>query len=261
MPLPFHQIDAFSDRPFAGNPAIVYRLEHWLADEQMQRIAAEHNLAETAFLVREADAWHIRWFTPATEVPLCGHATLASAKVLFEVYGEPGDSLSFTSLSGVLRVRRLGERLELDFPAIPSGPMEAPQELARILGLKPQQVLTNKDSLLVIVASEAQVRSCRPLLAELARLPWQGVIVSAPGDNHDFVSRYFAPAIGIDEDPVTGAAHCALTPYWAARLGRKELSAFQCSARGGELQCRLDGERVRIAGHATLVARGELYLD
>ena len=261
MSLPFHQVDAFSDRPFGGNPAIVYRLEHWLPDQQMQRIAAEHNLAETAFLVREADVWHIRWFTPATEVPLCGHATLASAKVLFEVYGEPGDSLALTCQSGPLTVRRLGERLELDFPAQFATPIEAPKELAALLGVTPQQALASQERLLVIVDSEAQVRACRPILAELARLPWQGVIVSAVGERHDFVSRYFAPAIGIDEDPVTGAAHCVLIPYWAARLGRNELRAYQCSARGGELQCRLEGRRVRIAGHATLVARGELYLD
>jgi PhzF family phenazine biosynthesis protein len=261
MSLSFHQVDAFSERPFAGNPAVVYRLDQWLPEARMQQIAAEHNLAETAFLVREGSAWHIRWFTPATEVPLCGHATLASAKVLFDVYGEPGECLEFVCQSGPLQVRRLGERLELDLPAHSAGPMEAPRDLAKILGLTAREVLTSQDNLLVVVGSEAQVRACRPNLAELARLPWQGVIVTAQGDRHDFVSRYFAPAIGIDEDPVTGAAHCLLIPYWAARLGRDELLAFQCSARGGELHCRAAGRRVRIAGHATLVASGELFAD
>lgn len=258
--LPFHQVDAFSDRPFAGNPAIVYRLDAWLPDTQMQQIAAEHNLAETAFLVREAEAWRIRWFTPDTEVPLCGHATLASARVLFDVYGEAGDCLELVCRSGELRVRRLGERLELDFPALDSEPIQAPLGLAEALGQTPEAVLSGCDSLLVVLADEAAVRGCTPDLKALAALPWLGVIVTARGTDHDVVSRYFAPAIGIDEDPVTGAAHCMLVPYWAGRLGRSELRAFQCSARGGELLCRAEGERVRLAGHAVIVAGGELYL-
>lgn len=258
--LPFHQVDAFSDRPFAGNPAIVYRLDAWLPDARMQQIAAEHNLAETAFVVREGQGWRIRWFTPQEEVPLCGHATLAAARVLFDAYQEPGDCLSLQSQSGELRVRRLGERLELDFPALAGEPITAPAGLAKALGHEPETVLSGRDSLLVVLADETAVRTCAPDLKALAALPWLGVIVTARGTDHDVVSRYFAPAIGVDEDPVTGAAHCMLVPYWAQRLGRAELRAYQCSQRGGELLCRVEGERVRLAGHAVLVSRGELLV-
>lgn len=259
MALEFHQVDAFSDRPFAGNPAMVYRLERWLDDSLMQSIAAEHNLAETAFLVKEGAAWHIRWFTPAAEVPLCGHATLASAFVLFNCYGESGEVIDFTCKSGALRVTRDGERLVLDFPVSSPKPSAHRQEVERVLGT-PVLELWETAELLAVLPSEAAVRACQPDLPALARLPGLGVIVSAPGERHDFVSRYFAPGIGIDEDPVTGSTHCALTPYWAERLGKRELTAFQCSARGGELHCTLDGERVKIAGQAVLVASGRLQI-
>ncbi|WP_137886750.1 PhzF family phenazine biosynthesis protein [Pseudomonas sp. 2FE] len=260
MHLEFHQIDAFSERPFGGNPAMVYRLDAWLADELMQRIAAEHNLAETAFLVQEGAAWHIRWFTPTTEVPLCGHATLAAAHALFELYKEPGERIEFICKSGELRVTREGVRLVLDFPAQVPQPLGEPQELAKALGVEALEVL-GTDKLLVLLDSEQAVRACKPDFAALAKLPWLGVIITAVGERHDFVSRFFAPAIGIDEDPVTGAAHCSLIPYWAQRLGKQELSAYQCSARGGELLCRLEGERVKIAGHSVLVASGRLWLS
>jgi PhzF family phenazine biosynthesis protein len=268
MPLAFHQVDAFTDQPFAGNPAMVYRLDAWLDAALMQRIAAEHNLAETAFVVKEGDAWHIRWFTPTSEVPLCGHATLASAKVLFDLYHEAGDVLQFTCRSGALRVTRQGGWLELDFPVRPVEPVAASlqADVERALGQPAQQVLAlfNADGsvqeLMVVLASEAQVRSFAPDLPALAALPGLGVLITGKGERHDFVSRYFAPAIGIDEDPVTGSTHCMLVPYWAERLERTELSAFQCSARGGELFCRLDGERVKIAGHARHIASGQLML-
>nr|WP_024309308.1 PhzF family phenazine biosynthesis protein [Pseudomonas sp. P818] len=268
MPLEFHQVDAFTDQPFAGNPAMVYRLDAWLDESLMQRIAAEHNLAETAFVVKEGEAWHIRWFTPTSEVPLCGHATLASAKVLFDLYHEAGDLLQFTCLSGALRVTRRGERLELDFPVRPVVPVAASlqAEVERAMDQPAQQVLAllNADGsvqeLMVVLASEAQVRGFIPDLPALAALPGLGVLITGAGERHDFVSRYFAPAIGIDEDPVTGSTHCMLVPYWAERLGHSELSAFQCSARGGELLCRLDGERVKIAGHARHIASGQLML-
>ena len=268
MPLEFHQVDAFTEQPFAGNPAMVYRLDAWLDESLMQRIAAEHNLAETAFVVKEGEAWHIRWFTPTSEVPLCGHATLASAKVLFDLYHEAGDVLQFTCLSGALRVTRRGERLELDFPVRPVVPVAASlqAEVERALDQPAQQVLAllNADGsvqeLMVVLSSEAQVRGFTPDLPALAALPGLGVLITGTGERHDFVSRYFAPAIGIDEDPVTGSTHCMLVPYWAERLGRSELSAFQCSARGGELLCRLDGERVKIAGHARHIASGQLML-
>lgn len=259
MSLEFHQIDAFTDRPFHGNPAVVYRLDAWLDEALMQRIAAEHNQAETAFVVREGAAWRIRWFTPACEVPLCGHATLASAHALFTLYDEPGERLDFVCQSGALAVTREAGRLVLDFPAMTMEPAAMESELATILGQPVQAVRLGKE-LLAVLESEAAVRACTPDLAALARLPGLGVIVTAPGERHDFVSRYFAPGIGIDEDPVTGSTHCGLVPYWAEQLGKTELSAFQCSARGGELHCTLLGERVKIAGHAVLVASGKLFL-
>ena len=232
----------------------------WLADELMQMIATEHNLSETAFVVREGEAWRIRWFTPSVEVALCGHATLAAAHVLFEVYDEPGERLEFISRSGALRVNREDERLVLDFPAQYPSEVGSTVELEQALGLPPVDVLGSTDKLLVLLESEEAVRACRPDFAALARLPWRGVIVTARGLQKDFVSRFFAPAMGVDEDPVTGSAHCSLIPYWAQRLNKLSLTAQQCSARGGELWCRLEGERVSIAGHAVLVASGRIRL-
>ncbi|WP_394561247.1 PhzF family phenazine biosynthesis protein [Aquipseudomonas alcaligenes] len=259
MQLEFHQIDAFTDRPFSGNPAVVYRLDAWLEDELMQRIAAEHNQAETAFTVREGAGWRIRWFTPACEVPLCGHATLATAHALFQLYDEPGERLEFSCMSGALAVSRDGGRLVLDFPAIRLEPVDMAEQVSTILGQRVLAVQGGKE-LLAVLESEQAVRECKPDMAVLAQLPGLGVIVTAPGVQHDFVSRYFAPGIGIDEDPVTGSTHCILAPYWAERLDKTELRAYQCSARGGELHCRLDGARVKIAGQSVLVASGKLYL-
>ncbi|MGG2396518.1 PhzF family phenazine biosynthesis protein [Pseudomonas sp. SH1-B] len=266
MPLEFHQVDAFTDQPFAGNPAIVYRLDTWLDEELMQRIAAEHNLAETAFMVKEGEAWHIRWFTPTSEVPLCGHATLAAAKVLFDIYREPAEALHFTCISGALQVSRLGERLQLDFPVrrAESVTQDLHDQARTALGVELEQVLALRNvdgsvqELMVVLGGERDVRNLQPDLAALATLPGLGVLVTGAGQQHDFVSRYFAPSIGIDEDPVTGSTHCILMPYWVERLGRVTLSAFQCSARGGELLCSLQGERVKIAGHARHIATGQL---
>jgi PhzF family phenazine biosynthesis protein len=265
MQLEFHQVDAFATQPFTGNPAMVYRLGSWLEDTLMQQIAAEHNLAETAFVVKEGAAWHIRWFTPTAEVPLCGHATLASAHVLFEVYGELGDVLDFTCLSGALRVSRAGNKLVLDFPVRRAQSCDLRAEVEQALGLSVESVLALYEGqtiqeLLAILPNEAAVRAYQPDLAAVARLPGLGLLISAPGAEHDFVSRYFAPSIGIDEDPVTGSTHCILTPYWAQRLDKSRLSALQCSARGGELHCELAGERVKIAGQALLIASGRLLL-
>lgn len=259
MHLQFHQIDAFTSRPFSGNPAVVYRLDAWLADSLMQQIAAEHNQAETAFVVREGAGWHIRWFTPTVEIPLCGHATLATAHVLFELYGEPGERLDFRCLSGALSVSREQGRLVLDFPTQRAAEVAVSAELEQALGV-PVLAAQQGNELLAVLESEQAVRDCQPDMKALARLPGLGVIVTAPGLKHDFVSRYFAPGIGIDEDPVTGSTHCLLIPYWAERLGKIELRAYQCSARGGELHCRLQGERVKIAGQAVLVAGGTLFL-
>ncbi|WP_282366267.1 PhzF family phenazine biosynthesis protein [Pseudomonas sp. PS02290] len=261
MQLEFHQVDAFTDRPFSGNPAMVYRLDAWLSDQLMQQIASEHNLSETAFLVREAPAWHIRWFTPTHEVPLCGHATLASAFVLFEKYGEKAEVIHFTGKSGPLSVSRESHRLVLDFPSMPPAEQGVTLDIERALGTAVVDVLSAAE-LLVVLESEQAVRDCKPDFAALARLPWPGVIVTAKGDGerYDFVSRYFAPGIGINEDPVTGSTHCSLIPYWSARLNKFSLTGYQASARGGELFCRLEGDRVKIGGYATLVASGALIL-
>ena len=259
MQLEFHQVDAFSNQPFSGNPAMVYRLDTWLADELMQKIAAEHNLADTAFVVREGQGWHIRWFTPSTEVPLCGHATLASAYVLFEIYREPVERLDFICKSGPLSVSREGRRLWLDFPAIVPSEVGVTLDVERALGVEAVDVLGSNE-LFVVLESEQAVLDCQPDMVALAKLPWLGAIVTARGEQHDFVSRYFAPAIGINEDPVTGSTHCLLIPYWSKRLGKSSLTAFQRSARGGALFCQLEGDRVKIGGHATLVASGTLML-
>ncbi|HSC84189.1 MAG TPA: PhzF family phenazine biosynthesis protein [Pseudomonas sp.] len=259
MQLEFHQVDAFADRPFSGNPAVVYRLDTWLADSLMQQIAAEHNQAETAFVVREGARWQIRWFTPTAEVPLCGHATLASAHVLFECYGEPGACLDFSCQSGALSVTREQGRLVLDFPVVRAAEVAVSPELERALGV-PVLAAWQSNELMAVLESEQAVRECTPDLVALARLPGLGVLITAPGVRHDFVSRYFAPSIGINEDPVTGSTHCLLIPYWAERLDKTEMTAFQCSARGGELHCRLHGERVKIAGQAVLVSKGRLFL-
>ena len=260
MQLEFHQIDAFTDQPFSGNPAMVYRLESWLSDELMQKIAAEHNLSETVFVVREAEGWRIRWFTPVTEVALCGHATLASAYVLFEVYGEPTQRIDFNSQSGPVSVSREEGRLWLDFPLRVPQAVAGVEAVARALGVEVVELL-GANELLVVLESEQAVRDCQPNMLALAELPWPGVIVTAQGQQHDFVSRYFAPAIGLNEDPVTGSTHCCLIPYWAQRLGQSQLTAYQCSARGGSLLCRLEGQRVKIGGHARLIASGHLHLD
>lgn len=263
MQLALYQIDAFTDRPFAGNPAAVVPLERWLPDAVLAAIAAENNLSETAFFVPEGEGFRLRWFTPGIEVDLCGHATLASAWVLYERLGWRAARIPFVCASGPLGVRRLEDgRLELDFPArsllaTDAGLAEA---VAAALGAQPVEVRSSDTNLFAVFACEADIRALRPDFAALARLPKQGVIVTAPGDHADFVSRYFAPAAGIDEDPVTGSAHCELTPYWAARLGRDRLHAQQVSKRHGELQVCLDGARVRIAGHAVPYLEGRITL-
>ena len=262
MNLPFFWIDAFTDRVFSGNPAGVVPLERWLPDDVMQRIAFENGLSETAFFVRTgADRLHLRWFTPAIEVDLCGHATLASACVLFRELGQRGDTVTFDSRSGPLVVTRLGpDRFELDLPVRPTTtPGEAPPALLRGLGLAPELVLQAPARWLCLFPQAADVRGLRPDHALLAQVLPGRIIVTAPGDGDcDFVSRYFAPDAGVAEDPVTGSAHCTLTPYWAERLGRPRLHARQVSARGGELWCELRGDRVGITGHAVLYLRGEL---
>jgi PhzF family phenazine biosynthesis protein len=262
MELELFHLDAFSDRVFAGNPAAVVPLKQWLADDTLAAIAAENNLSETAFVVPDERAdFHIRWFTPSTEVDLCGHATLAAAWVLFHKQGFAGDQISFHSASGLLTVTRRDDLLALDFPARPGRPVPPPANLFGALGIKgARQVLQARDTL-VVLDNEAAVRSLRPDFAALKRLDTFAVMVTAPGDDCDFVCRFFAPAQGLDEDPVTGSAYCTLAPYWSAELGRETLHARQLSARGGEVFCRHQGERVEIAGRACCYMSGRIALE
>jgi len=259
MKIPIYQVDAFAGKQFAGNPAAVCLLKKWLPDELLHNIAAENNLSETAFLVEENNGWHIRWFTPRVEVNLCGHATLASAFTLFEQIGHDGDTISFHSKSGLLTVARRDDLLVLDFPAIISRPVEAPPGLIDGMGKAPQSVFVAEDYML-IYESEQDILALRPRSAILAQVECRGVIATAAGKDVDFVSRFFAPGCGIDEDPVTGSAHCMLTPYWAERLGQSKMEARQLSPRGGELGCELVEERVLITGRASLFMKGEITL-
>jgi predicted PhzF superfamily epimerase YddE/YHI9 len=257
MRIPYFQIDAFTAQTFGGNPAGVCVLKEWLSDETLQQIGAENNLSETAFFVREKDFFQLRWFTPTMEVDLCGHATVAAAFVLFSELSHVEPVIRFHSRSGWLNVRRDKEILLLDFPSRPALPCPAPELLARALGRKPSAVLKSRDYLAVF-ESENEVAEIAPDMQLLMELDCLGIIVTAPGNKADFVSRFFAPRAGIPEDPVTGSAHCSLIPYWADRLGKPELFARQISKRGGELHCRNAGERVEIGGRAAVYARGEL---
>ena len=260
MKLPLYQIDAFTTRLFGGNPAAVVLLDAWLPDRVLADIAAENNLAETAFVIPRADVSPLRWFTPAVEVDLCGHATLAAADVLFRYRFPSLARLAFSTRSGELVVTREGRLLKMDFPARPGQPVAVTDALAAALGAQPLEAYLARD-LLAIFGSESDVRSLRPDFARVAALDAFAVIVSAPGDTVDFVSRFFAPGAGIPEDPVTGSSHCTLTPYWAARLNKNKLMAKQLSARGGDLLCELRGERVVIAGEAVEYLRGEIETE
>ena len=258
MRLPIYQIDAFTARVFSGNPAAIVPLESWLPDATMQAIAAENNLSETAFFVPQGDDYGLRWFTPSVEVDLCGHATLASAHLVFSKLAPSRDQIRFMTKSGPLIVTRDGERLVLDFPARPPVSCSAPG-LAEALGRSPIAVLGARDYLAVF-EREDDVRALAPNMGKIAALDRFAVIVTAPGDTCDFVSRFFAPAKGVPEDPVTGSAHCTLIPYWAKRLRKAKLLARQLSARGGELVCEDRGERVIIAGRAALYLEGAIHV-
>ena len=256
-----HQVDAFTDRPFSGNPAAVCLLpspadEHW-----MQSVALEMNLSETAFLHRSEDGFGLRWFTPLAEVDLCGHATLASAHVLFETGElEPTQEARFFTKSGTLLARREGQRIVLDFPATPAQPAEAPPGLLEALDVQPNFVGQSRFDYLLELESDPAVRAVRPDIQALNEVDARGIIVTARSDTkeQDFVSRFFAPRVGVDEDPVTGSAHCTLAPYWSRKLGRDELTGFQASARGGVVGVLLLGDRVLLKGCAVTVLRGEL---
>lgn len=258
MELPIYQVDAFTTAVFGGNPAAVCPLDEWLPDDVLQSIASENNLAETAFFTRQPDgAFHLRWFTPACEVELCGHATLATALVLFEELNEDMDMLRFQTKSGELRVKRVGDRLALDFPSRSPRSILPHPDLLPALGGAPVEVLAARDYL-VRYRTATEVSALSPDMAGLMNIDKFAVIVTAPGIDCDFVSRFFAPAKGVPEDPVTGSAHCTLIPYWAAELGKTTLHARQVSKRGGELFCKLDGDRVEIAGHAKVFLKGSI---
>ncbi len=260
-----YQVDAFTDHVFGGNPAAVMPLEAWLPDALMQQIAEENNLSETAFFVPVDDGehdYHLRWFTPLDEVDLCGHATLAAAFIIFTKLGFAGDMLRFASRSGTLTVAREGDLFTLDFPAW--GYEKIPQHtgLTRALGVVSREIYQSQDWL-VVLESKAQLAALAPDFGELGILEGRGILVTAPGDagsGVDFVSRAFFPKLGIDEDPVTGSAHCVLTPYWSRRLGKSRLTAEQLSKRGGKLICELHGERVKISGSARLFMEAECFI-
>ncbi|MEY2940880.1 MAG: hypothetical protein RJA67_565 [Bacteroidota bacterium] len=259
MKIPIYQVDAFTNERFKGNPAAVCPLDSWLPDAVMQNIAAENNLAETAFLVSSGDRYEIRWFTPTVEVDLCGHATLASAYVLFNELGFSGDQINFIShRSGPLSVTKYGSILALNFPV--DTLLELPLKPAFAIGLSqaPVKVFKGKTDYLFVYDSEAEILALQPDFEALKSHPVRGIIVTAPGETTDFVCRFFGPACGVNEDPVTGSAHTTLTPYWSSVLGKTELRARQLSLRTGNLTCKLVGDRVEIAGEAVLYLRGEI---
>ena len=258
-----YQVDAFTDKPFTGNPAAVCVLPGPKDDTWMQNVGREMNLSETAFLLKQTDGYRLRWFTPTVEVELCGHATLASAHILWETgLLAPQAPVRFHTASGLLTAERRKGEIELDFPATPDEPAKAPPGLAEILGAEPGNFRKSRFDDLVEVASEDVVRGLRPDFSRLKTLPVRGIMVtsraSTPG--FDFVSRFFGPAVGIDEDPVTGSSHTVLVPHWARRLGKTSFTAYQASARGGVLRLRLEGDRVKIAGKAVTVIRGEIVV-
>lgn len=257
--LKLYQIDAFTDQTFKGNPAAVCILKEWLEDSVMQKIAAENNLSETAFVVKHDDIYEIRWFTPTIEVALCGHATLATAHVLFLYYHHPGSKLHFYSRhSGDLYVSKKDDLLTLDFPKDNISPVEANDELIEAFGRKPVEAFKGKTDYLLVFETQKEITKCRPNMEILRKSKVRGIIVTAPGKKVDFVSRFFAPGSGVDEDPVTGSAHTTLTPYWSQRLSKKRMKARQLSERGGRLICELKDDRVLISGRAVTYLTGEI---
>lgn len=261
MKIKLYQVDAFTDRIFAGNPAAVCPLTEWLPDAVMQKIAMENNLAETAFYVKEKEGLRIRWFTPAIEVDLCGHATLATAYVLFNKEGYAGNMVTFNSRSGPLTVTRQGDLLTLNFPTDTIQEVPLSNELTAGFPIKPLKALKGKSDYMLVFENEKQIVELKPDLKEVAKVKARGVIVTAKGNEADFVSRFFGPQAGVDEDPVTGSAHTTLIPYWAGVLKKNKMSAIQRSARGGKLICELKGDRVDISGNGRLFLEGTIFLD
>ncbi|RPH48478.1 MAG: PhzF family phenazine biosynthesis protein [Desulfobacteraceae bacterium] len=261
MKIPIYQVDAFTSEVFAGNPAAVCILDAWIDDKKLQAVAAENNLSETAFLVRNDVGFDLRWFTPTTEVALCGHATLAGAFVLFVCRNWTAEKVRFqTRKSGQLTVVRRDKFLEMDFPSRPAHKRTSPAGLEEALGVAPKEIFGSAEDILLVLDSEKAVREVRPDFSALGRVDCRGIIITARGDRSDFVSRFFAPRVGIPEDPVTGSAHCVLIPYWADMLHKNDLHAFQVSKRGGELFCAYAGERVRITGKAVLYMEGVITI-
>ena len=258
MQLKIYQLDAFTNQVFGGNPAAVIPLTEWLSDDLMQKIALENNLAETAFYVLEGDKYHIRWFTPTVEVDLCGHATLATSYQIFHYENYPKSIIEFTSRSGILKVEKQGDLLELDFPMDKIIPAETPQALIDSLSATPKKTFKGLTDYMLIFDNEAQIKAFEPDFRKMLTVDCRGVIVTAKGDEVDFVSRFFGPNSGVDEDPVTGSAHTTLTPYWAKVLDKTTLSAKQISSRGGDLQCTLVDDRVKIAGKVAPYLIGEI---
>lgn len=263
MTLPLFHVDAFTDRPFAGNPAAVCLLPAWKEDRWLQAVAREMNLSETAFLVQQQDHFDLRWFTPTIEVDLCGHATLASAHILWQQGRTAGEEIHFSTRSGLLRALRRGDEIELDFPLKPAELAQAPPGLLEALGASARFVGKSQFDYLVEVESEAALRKLAPDFKQLATVPVRGIIVTSTSADpqFDFVSRFFAPGSGVDEDPVTGSAHCCLADHWRTRLGKTEFVAYQASARGGIVRVRIMGDRAFLGGRAVTVARGELLVD
>jgi PhzF family phenazine biosynthesis protein len=259
MSIPYFEVLAFTDRLYAGNPAGVCLLKsEWLSDERMQAIAVENNLAETAFVIERESHFDLRWFTPAIEIDLCGHATLASAHVIFNHLGRKNDSVRFQSKSGELRVDKIDKRLVLDFPSQPASESEVPENLTESLHARPTVILKGRDYFAVFEREE-DVTAIVPDFNILAQVEAPGVCVTAPGNDCDFVSRFFGPRVGIPEDPVTGSTHCTLIPYWSSRLGKRQLRARQLSKRGGDLFCEDRGDRVGIGGNAVTYLEGKIY--
>ena len=259
MKIKQYQVDAFASRVFEGNPAAVCPLDVWLGDDVLQAIAQENNLSETAFFIPSEKGFHLRWFTPVAEVDLCGHATLASAHVIFNILDYPQQSVLFYTRSGELTVSLKGELLEMDFPAIPPKPCDPPGQLTEGLGHRPEEVLA-ADDYIAVFDNEVIIRSLTPNFSILHELDLRGVVVTAPGVKADFVSRFFAPKYGIPEDPVTGSAHCELTPYWSSRLGKESFDAQQVSLRGGSIGCQIKGDRVILSGQAVTFMEAEINI-
>ncbi len=260
MKLPIFQVDAFADQVFEGNPAAVVPLKGWLPDDSMQKIAMENNLSETAFFVRSENGFHIRWFTPVSEIALCGHATLASAHVIFNHLDYRGKEISFESKSGILKVKKENSLIVLDFPASKISVIEMPENLKKAFQIQPVKCIRGRDDLMLVFEDETDIINLKPDFNRITESDTRGVIVTARSVKYDFVSRFFAPAVGVNEDPVTGSAHTILIPYWAEILGKNELIVRQVSARGGILHCKNRGERVEIGGKAVTYLTGEIIV-